>query len=102
MTATNMCSNFGGFRCSPPNLQLSLHDRYLIATWPLHATIQESSELTTKIIEAFPSPVLSCGAIHHRQTRCSTSGSCRYGSAMPWPSESELLLMQALPAKDSE
>ena len=25
MTATNMCSNFCGFRCSPPIMQLKLH-----------------------------------------------------------------------------
>ena len=28
MTATNMCSNFGGFRCSPPLFIVVMHYTY--------------------------------------------------------------------------
>ena len=42
MTATNMCSNFGGFRCRPP-LDLARHIAIVCAVYRLFAYLDGSN-----------------------------------------------------------
>ena len=57
MTATNMCSNFGGFRSSPPkgwaSLNVKLHADYVTEVWMCENAISDQNGVDSLVIQ-FP------------------------------------------------
>ena len=51
MTATNMCSNFGGFRCSPPYEERQERIKGLLTGCGLHSHSLDSLILLYRLIE---------------------------------------------------
>ena len=53
MTATNMCSNFGGFRCSPPLLKEMYLASYCLFCMPCAAVLIYDIDTFTSLIRLY-------------------------------------------------
>ena len=61
MTATNMCSNFGGFRCSSPSATFCLLPCFkkLLQQWPCYDTHWMSSKKSVDLTNQGQAPVVT-------------------------------------------